>query len=363
MVDDLSHESVLKQGARLGFGDATLTHIEEGGFVHHAHRRAVCALHVVSIYLQHGLGVHTGVGRGTEIGVRLLRSGLLSVLVHENLASECADRLVVHDVFIEFVGGAVRHFVTNQCVVVNALRPTSDGTTIQRHLRVLALQIDVAEVAGLSVEERDAVVLHRAVAAFPDIDIREARAERRGLLNLVEVQTGIVVAIDLDDLGGEEALLVGSMVVDDDGGIAALLHDDEHAAVHHRGGSATQPVVHHDGVVHLRVLGHIHQQGIVHQCRVQCRDGIVRVSHLMIVGSHIDGRVLYIIYVRGRIDRQGRQRDAIVGGEGGIHVRVFVALHLLRGEAHTLECLKSLVAHGVHHRTALPLDQLARLAV
>ena len=69
LVDDLSHESILEQGACLCFRDATLTHIEEGCFIHHTHCGAMGTLDIVCIDFKHGLGVHSCIGRGTEIEV------------------------------------------------------------------------------------------------------------------------------------------------------------------------------------------------------------------------------------------------------------------------------------------------------
>ena len=72
LVDDLSHEGVLQQGACFGLGDATLTHIEERCLVHHTDCGTVGAFHVVGIDFEHGLGVHAGFFAGAEIGVGFL---------------------------------------------------------------------------------------------------------------------------------------------------------------------------------------------------------------------------------------------------------------------------------------------------
>ena len=66
------------------------------------------------------------------------------------------------------------HFVTNERVVVDMLRPTANGTAVEGHFGVLTTQIDIAEVASLTIEEGDAVVLDGAVASLMDINIAEA---------------------------------------------------------------------------------------------------------------------------------------------------------------------------------------------
>ena len=68
---------------------------------------------------------------------------------------------------------------------------------------------------------------------------------------------GASVAIHFDDLCGEEPLFVGCVVAYDDGGFCTLFHHNEYAAVHHGGGCTTKSVVHHNGVCHLLILGHM----------------------------------------------------------------------------------------------------------
>ena len=39
------------------------------------------------------------------------------------------------------------------------------------------------------------------------------------------------------------------------------------------------------------------EEGLMYQSGVESRDRIVGIGYLVVVGSHIDGRILYIIYV------------------------------------------------------------------
>ena len=173
LVDDLSHEGVLEQGAGFSFGDAALAHVEECRFVHHAGGGSMCAFDVVGVDFEHGLCVHTCFWRCAEVGVGFLRSGVLGIFLYIDFACEGSDSLVVYDVFVELARGAVGHFVANQRVVVDVLRCAADGASVECDFGILAAQMYVAQVACLSVEEGDAVVLDCAVASFVDIDIAE----------------------------------------------------------------------------------------------------------------------------------------------------------------------------------------------
>ena len=276
------------------------------------------------------------VGGGTEVGIGLLRGGLLSVFLDKDFAGEGSHGLVIDHVLVEFVGLAVGHLVVDEGIVVNTLLATADGTSVEGDLGVLACEVNVAEVACLSVEEGNAVVLDGAVMPCTQIDVGESRAQGGGLFDFVEVETAIVVADNFHHLGGEELLLVGGVVVDDDGGFGSRQEEGEDAAVHHGGSVATKPVVHHDGVFHLRVLRHVNQQGIMNECRVESGEGVGDICHLVVVGCHIYGSILQMIDIGGRLDRERRERDAVVRGKGSIHIGITVAFHLLGGEERRL---------------------------
>jgi hypothetical protein len=64
--------------------------------------------------------------------------------------------------------------VTYKGVVVYALRSSAYGTSVERHFAVLASQIDIAEVACLTIEKGDAVVLDGAVTPYMDVHVAEA---------------------------------------------------------------------------------------------------------------------------------------------------------------------------------------------
>ena len=100
LVDDLAGEGLLQQQAGFGLADATLAHVEEGVVVQLSHGAAVAALHVVGVDFQHRLGVHACLGGADEVGIGLLRLGLLCFLAHEDTSGKGACALLVHHIFI-----------------------------------------------------------------------------------------------------------------------------------------------------------------------------------------------------------------------------------------------------------------------
>ena len=55
--------------------------------------------------------------------------------------------------------------------------------------------------------------------------------------------------------------------------------------------------------------------------------------------------------------------QSVVGREELVDVGIFIALHLSGREAAGRELPEGLLAHGIHHGTAVPANQLARLLI
>jgi hypothetical protein len=113
LVDDLVDKGVLKE--ELGFlqRDASLSHIEESGIVELTNGRAMSTLHVVSIDFEHWLCIHAGLFSCCQILIGHLRRSLLSTMLYQDTTSECTCCLIIKDILIQFVRGAMRHFVSN----------------------------------------------------------------------------------------------------------------------------------------------------------------------------------------------------------------------------------------------------------
>ena len=111
VIDDLVDEGILQEQFGLFEGDASLAHIEESRIVELAYGRTMSTLHIVGVNLQHRLGVHTCLFGSCQILIGHLRRSLLGTMLHQHTTCKGTCRLVVEHVFIEFVAGAVRHFV------------------------------------------------------------------------------------------------------------------------------------------------------------------------------------------------------------------------------------------------------------
>lgn len=130
LVDYLIDKGKLKEELRLLKTDAALLHVEQCRIVELPHRGAVIALHVVGIYLKHGLGVHVCLLGCAEVPVRLLRLCLLGAMPDEHFPGEGTYRLVVEHVFVELVACAMAHLVVNERIVVDVLLLVGNDTTV-----------------------------------------------------------------------------------------------------------------------------------------------------------------------------------------------------------------------------------------
>ena len=103
VVDDLVDKSILQQEFGFFKRDAPLTHVEEGRIIELANSRAMRALHIIRIDFEHGLGVHTGLLRGSEVLIGHLRGGFLGTMLYQDLSSKSTCSLIVEHIFVEFV--------------------------------------------------------------------------------------------------------------------------------------------------------------------------------------------------------------------------------------------------------------------
>ena len=398
-------ERELEEQLCLLLADAALTHVEQSCIVELTHGRSMRALHVVGVYLEHRLRVHSCCLCGAKVLVHLLRHGVLCAMAYKHSACEGSRRLVVEHIFVELVTRAVRHLVIYQRVVVHVLRLVGYHTAVTPALCAFALKLHVEAVARHAVVQRDDVMIKSRVALLLHVHVRDACVLVVGLLHAVEVERCVCSDVSLNHLRSEELLVVGGVVAEEELGVGALLHHDEHAAVHHHSHVRAQDVYHLHGFVHHDVALHVHEQSVLRQHSVECGDAVlvalrqacVVLSHelgvcLRIFGKrcHLDafGKVLlglqrlaelvvddeverraevgYIAAERlVRVDRHFKTVDvqSVVGLEELVYRCVFVSLHLSRREAETLEAVEGFVAHSVQHVGAVGVDLLTTFAV
>ena len=95
-------------------------------------------------------------------------------------------------------------------------------TTIAETLSSLALEYEVKAVAGDTVMKRDDVMVYTAVSLLLDIHVAYTTVLVMSLLQAIEVETGILANISLDNLSSEEVLVIGCMVAEEDPGAGYL---------------------------------------------------------------------------------------------------------------------------------------------
>ena len=226
-----------------------------------------------------------------------------------------------------------------------------------------------------------------------------------GILHAVEVERCVVADIGLDDLCGEEVVVVGGMVAEQEFSLGTLLHHDEHASVDHHAHVGAQDVDNLHTLFHLHVFRHIDEEAVLGQHRVERRDGVLlRLGDARIVASDEFGMLLGRLSQRsdddsllglyvgqpllierivddeieqrtqvGHVAAEGRigidrKLDAIdvqtvVGSEDLLYVGVLISLHLPCREALAAEVFEGAVADGVHHLRAMLLDGFRGLRV
>ena len=110
------------------------------------------ALHIIGIYLQHGLGIHAGSTCRAEVGICLLAHGLLGTLAHQDSSSESSHCTVVQHILIQLAAGAMSHLMVNERIVVHTLHLVGNNTSVEHHLGALTLQTHIHSVAGMTIE-------------------------------------------------------------------------------------------------------------------------------------------------------------------------------------------------------------------
>ena len=222
------------------------------------------------------------------------------------------------------------------------------------------------------------------------------------LLQTIEVETGILANISLDNLGCEEVLIIGSMIAEEELSLSTLFHHDEHTAVYHQIYIRTENIDDLNGSLHLHVLWYVDKQAILCQECIQCRDaifigfgnlGIVFPDEFRVFCSNLVQRIhdyalrkLYfrqcfviksIVYYEVERSTQVRhiateslvwiyrdfqaiQVQAIIWLEDGAHICVLVSFYLTGRKAQATEVLECCIAHRIEHLSTVLLDHSRR---
>ena len=122
--------------------------------------------------------------------------------------------------------------------------------------------------------EGDDIVVNAAVGLLLDKDVAGAGVAYVGLFHAVEVEAGVVAHVCLDDLGGEEAAVVGCVIAEEEPCLGALLDDDEHAAVDHEVDIGAQDVDNLHGAVHAHMAWHIDEESVLGEHGVERHEGV-----------------------------------------------------------------------------------------
>ena len=245
-----------------------------------------------------------------------------------------------------------------------------------------------------------------AVALLVDEHVAHPHVLGMGLFKAVEVELGIVAHEGFYHLCGEETAVVGSMVAEEELDFRMVFYHNEYTAVDHQINVGAQDVDDLHGLIDHHALGHIDEQAVLGQHGVEGSDAIVfglgqtgimlgdelgmcggrlpeRSDHHAVGQQTAFGQGLVVeavvdheiergaevghIALEGVVgvngDIQTVEVQSVIGGKQGGDIRIFVSFNLLGGEAHALEIVEGLVAHGIHRLCTVGADDVAALAV
>ena len=294
------------------------------------------------------------------------------------------------------------HLMIDECIVINHLVLVGNHTTIAEALGSLALEHEVESVAGDTVMKGDDVMVYTAVSLLLNVNVADTTVLVMSLFQTIEVETGILANISLDNLGCEEVLVIGSMIAEEELSLSTLFHHDEHTTVYHQIYIRTKNIDYLNGSLHLHVLWNINQQAILRQKSIQCGDAIfIGFGNLSVVfpdefwvfcsnlAQRIDDNTLWKLYfwqclviesiVYHEVERSAQVRhiaaeslvwiyrnfqtiqvQAIVWLEDGAHICVLVSFYLSGREAQATEVLESSITHRIEHLSTVLLDHSRR---
>ena len=166
----------------------------------------------------------------------------------------------------------------------NSPAVVADSHTVQAAVGPLAVQTAVIFVAGSSVEQGHTVDHCPAVALLTQIDRRDPARALRRFLQIVIVEPGSLAKEDLDRLQGQQIDIVGLRVVaDQQTGLGIGAKDHQDASHSHHGLGRRQNIDQLQRLAQRHAPGHVDQQTVANQHRVERHNGIVHVGGLSVI--------------------------------------------------------------------------------
>ena len=176
------------------------------------------------------------------------------------------------------------HLMINKCIIIYHLILISNHATIAETLSTFSLEHQIETVASDTIMKCNHIMVHTAIGLLLDIHIADTTVLIMSLLQTIEIETGILTYVCLNDLSSEEVLIVSSMVTEEELCLSSLLQDNENATVYHQVNIRTKDIDNLYGTIQFYILWNIDEQAILCQECVQCSDTIfIRFCNLSIV--------------------------------------------------------------------------------
>ena len=190
----------------------------------------------------------------------------------------------IEHILIKLVTAAMPHLMINKCIIIYHLILISNHATIAETLSTFSLEHQIETVASDTIMKCNHIMVHTAIGLLLDIHIADTTVLIMSLLQTIEIETGILTYVCLNDLSSEEVLIVSSMVTEEELCLSSLLQDNENATVYHQVNIRTKDIDNLYGTIQFYILWNIDEQAILCQECVQCSDTIfIRFCNLSIV--------------------------------------------------------------------------------
>ena len=163
--------------------------------------------------------------------------------------------------------------------------------------------------------QRYHIVVHSAARLLLDVNTAHAYILLVGFFHAVKVQSGVIANEGLDNLCGQETLVVEGVVAKQELGLGLRFNDDKHAPINHQVYLCMQDIDNLYGLFDLYTTRNIHQKPVLCQHRVECRYGIARrCGQLTIVFGDEIGIFLCVLTQRSNDNAIGK----LLVGRGGL---------------------------------------------
>ena len=170
---------------------------------------------------------------------------------------------------------AVRHGVIDESVVVNMLIPISNHTSVAPAFGTLAFQNKVETVACNAIMQRNNIVVYAAVGLLLNINIANTHVFDMGFFQAIQVNSGILANVNLNNLRAKEVAIIGRIVAEKEPGVGPFFHNDEHTTVYHQVDIGAKDVNYLYSPVNFYAFWHINKKAVLGQHGVKGGDCIL----------------------------------------------------------------------------------------